>query len=342
MKRDRKWIILWLALGAAMVALMVLIGGITRLTHSGLSMSDWNLIMGVIPPMNEADWNAAFEHYKQFPEYQKVNSHFELADFKAIFFWEYLHRMIGRTIGMVFIIPFVFFLIRRSLPKKLVLQSLILFGLGALQGFLGWFMVKSGLVDRPSVSHYRLAIHLSAAFITFCYILWVILSILKPNEENQASKRLAVLSRILVVVVSIQIILGAFVAGLKAGLVFPTWPKMGENWMPPMVFEAFRTSGVVSLFDQPVSVQFLHRTFAYVVVLLVAYIWAASRKENLNRFQRNSIQFLLGMVVLQFVLGVLTLLYLVPVSLGVIHQFGALLLLSASIFLMYGTQSPRS
>ncbi|MCB9185842.1 MAG: COX15/CtaA family protein [Flavobacteriales bacterium] len=340
--KDKKWVIAWLASGAIMVALMVLIGGITRLTHSGLSMSDWSLIMGAIPPLNEADWNDAFEQYKQFPEYQKLNSHFELADFKAIFFWEYLHRMIGRTIGMVFIIPFIIFLIRKSLPKKLILQSLVLFGLGALQGFLGWFMVKSGLVDRPSVSHYRLAIHLSAAFLTFCYILWVILSILKPNVENQASKRLAVLSRILVVATSIQIILGAFVAGLKAGLVFPTWPKMGEDWMPPMIMKSVQTDGMISLFDQPVSVQFLHRTFAYAVVLLVGYIWAISRKENLNRFQQNTIHFLLGMVVLQFVLGVLTLLYMVPVSLGVIHQFGALLLLSGSVLLMYGTQSTKN
>lgn len=320
---------------------MVLIGGITRLTHSGLSMSDWNLIMGAMPPMTEADWNTAFEQYKQFPEYQKVNSHFEVADFKAIFLWEYLHRMVGRSIGMVFIIPFIFFLIRRSLSKKLMLQSLVMFGLGALQGFLGWFMVKSGLVDRPSVSHYRLAIHLSAAFLTFCYILWVILSILKPNVENQASKRLAVLSRVLVVVISIQIILGAFVAGLKAGLVFPTWPKMGGDWMPPVVLNSVQTDGMISLFNQPVSVQFLHRTFAYVVVLLVGYIWFFSRKEKLGSFQRNIIHLLLGMVILQFVLGVLTLLYLVPVSLGVIHQFGALLLLSGSVFLMYGTRSGK-
>lgn len=318
-----------------MVAAMVIIGGITRLTHSGLSMSNWNLIMDAIPPLNEADWNHAFEQYKQFPEYQKVNSHFELADFKAIFFWEYLHRMIGRLIGLVFIIPFVIFLFRKSLPKKLILQCLVLFGLGALQGFLGWFMVKSGLVDRPSVSHYRLAIHLSAAFLTFCYIVWVVLSILRPDTGNRVSKRLAVLSRILVVVISIQILLGAFVAGLKAGLVFPTWPKMGADWIPPMVMDALRTDGMISLFEQPVSVQFLHRAFAYAVVLLVGYIRVVSRKEKLDRSQENSIRFLLGMVVLQFALGVFTLLYLVPVWLGVMHQFGALLLLSGSIVLVH-------
>lgn len=319
-----------------MVAGMVVIGGITRLTHSGLSMTEWNLIMGSIPPMGDAQWNAAFDQYKQFPEYQKVNAHFELADFKAIFFWEYLHRLIGRMIGMVFIIPFILFLIRKSLSRKLIFQSLILFGLGALQGFLGWFMVKSGLVDRPSVSHYRLAVHLSAAFITFCYIVWVVLSIVRPERESLASKKLGILARILVVVVSAQIILGAFVAGLKAGLVYPTWPKMGDSWIPDSVLEGMQTTGISSLFDQIVSVQFVHRTFAYVVVLLIAYIWFISRKEKLNRFQNNSLVFIGLAVILQFTLGVFTLLYLVPVPLGVLHQFGALLLLTGSIFLMYG------
>ncbi|MCF8464056.1 MAG: COX15/CtaA family protein [Flavobacteriales bacterium] len=336
MMTDKKWVIAWLVAGAVMVASMVLIGGITRLTHSGLSITEWNLIMGTIPPLNEADWNAVFEQYQQFPEYQKVNSHFTLSEFKSIFFWEYLHRLIGRLIGMVFIIPFVIFLVRKSLSRELIFQSLALFGLGALQGFLGWFMVKSGLVDRPSVSHFRLAIHLSAAFLTFCYILWVILSIQRPNRQIQASKRIAVLSRVLVAVVSLQIIFGAFVAGLKAGLVFPTWPKMGADWIPSSVIADMQSGGISSLFTQIVSVQFVHRTFAYVVVLLIGYLWFASRNEELSSFQNKTIRFLVVMVLIQFALGVFTLIYLVPVSLGVIHQFGALLLLSASVVLMHG------
>ena len=333
--KDKKWIIAWLMAGAIMVAGMVLIGGITRLTHSGLSMTEWNLIMGTIPPLNDAEWTAAFEQYQQFPEYQKVNSHFTLSEFKSIFFWEYLHRLIGRIIGMVFIIPFIIFLIRKSLSRKLILQSVALFALGALQGFLGWFMVKSGLVDRPSVSHYRLAIHLSAAFLTFCYILWVILSIQRPNRQSLASNRTAIITRLLVVVISIQIVLGAFVAGLKAGLVFPTWPKMGTDWMPDIIIQNIQNQGITSLFSQIVSVQFVHRTFAYVVVLLVGILWFASRKENLNILQQRSIGFIMLMVVIQFTLGVFTLLYLVPVSLGVLHQFGALLLLAATVVLMH-------
>jgi cytochrome c oxidase assembly protein subunit 15 len=335
--KDREAVVSWLMAGALMVAAMVIIGGITRLTHSGLSMSDWNLIMGTIPPLNEADWNQAFEQYKQFPEYQKINSHFELADFKAIFFWEYLHRLIGRLIGLVFIIPFIIFLFRKSLPRKLLLQSLVLFGLGALQGFLGWFMVKSGLVDRPSVCHYRLAIHLSAAFLTFCYIVWIILSIQFPDRSSQASSRFGILVRLLVLVVALQIVLGAFVAGLKAGLVFPTWPKMGEDWIPPMVLTALRHDGLSSLFSQLVPVQFIHRSFAYAVVVLVGYIWFVSSKEILNPFQRKTIYFLLMMVLLQFALGIFILLFLVPVWLGVFHQLGALVLLTGSVFLSYST-----
>lgn len=317
---------------------MVLIGGITRLTHSGLSITEWKLIMGTIPPLNDAEWQEVFEQYKQFPEYQKVNSHFTLSEFKSIFFWEYLHRLIGRLIGMVFIIPFIIFLVRKSMSRKLIFQSLALFGLGALQGFLGWFMVKSGLVNRPSVSHYRLAIHLSAAFLTFCYILWIVLSIQRPDRPNSASKRLAILARLLVGVISLQIIFGAFVAGLKAGLVFPTWPKMGADWIPASVILGLQNDGLSSLFSQIVSVQFVHRTFAFVVVAIVGYVWLVARKEALNNFQQKSVQFLVLVVIAQFTLGVFTLLYLVPVWLGVLHQFGALVLLSGSVFLMHGLQ----
>jgi len=318
-----------------MVAVMVVIGGITRLTHSGLSMTDWKLIMGMIPPLNELEWQVAFDQYKQFPEYQKVNTHFTLSEFKSIFFWEYLHRFIGRLIGIVFIVPFLIFLIRKSLDRKLIGRCLVLFGLGALQGFLGWFMVKSGLVDRPSVSHFRLAIHLSAAFGTFCYIIWVILTLIRPNRNKESTGKLPLRSRLLTMVISLQIIFGAFVAGLKAGLVYPTFPKMGDTWIPKIVGEAFRSEGISSLFSNMISVQFVHRTFAYVVVLLVLFIWSTSRKQNLTGLQKNSINILLITVLVQFTLGVLTLLYLVPVSLAVAHQLGALVLLSGSVVLMY-------
>ncbi|MFC2176319.1 COX15/CtaA family protein [Bacteroidota bacterium] len=335
MTKDRNSIIAWLAIGAIMVASMVVIGGITRLTHSGLSMTDWKLILGMIPPLNEAEWQSAFDQYKQFPEYQTVNNHFTLSEFKSIFFWEYLHRLIGRLIGIVFIIPFFVFLFRKSIKGKLLFQCLTLLGLGALQGFLGWFMVKSGLIDRPSVSHYRLAIHLSAAFLTFCYIIWVILSLVQPTRTGQGTKELALLSRLLTLVISMQIVFGAFVAGLKAGLVFPTWPKMGNDWIPAAVSTGLRSQGLESLFSQIVSVQFVHRTFAYLVVIMVAVVWVKAKKLNLNRLQNNSVNVLVTLVVIQFLLGVFTLLYLVPVALGVAHQVGALFLLTTSVVLNY-------
>jgi len=333
--KDRNWIIIWLSTGALMVASMVIIGGITRLTHSGLSMTDWKLIMGMVPPMSEAEWQEAFDQYKQFPEYQKVNSRFTLPEFKSIFFWEYLHRLIGRFIGIVFIIPFFVFLIRKSIRGKLLFQCLTLLGLGALQGFLGWFMVKSGLVDRPSVSHYRLAIHLSAAFITFCYILWVILSLVQPKRTEEGFGKLAILSRLLTAIISLQIVFGAFVAGLKAGLVFPTWPKMGDNWIPEAVTDDLQSDGIISLFSEMISVQFVHRTFAYLVALMVMLVWMQMKKHSLNLWQTNSVNALVVLVLVQFVLGVLTLLFHVPVFLGVAHQIVALVLLSVSIILNY-------
>ena len=318
-----------------MVASMVIIGGITRLTHSGLSMTDWKLIMGMIPPMNEAEWNTAFEQYKQFPEFQKVNSHYTLEDFKSIFFWEWLHRFIGRIIGMVFIIPFAIFLIRKSFNRKLIIQSVVLLGLGSLQGFLGWFMVKSGLIDRPSVSHYRLAIHLCAAFGTFSYILWVLLTHLQPNRAERTSSKMAWLAKATLVAVVAQIVLGAFVAGLKAGFIFPTFPKMGADWMPAIIGQRVSEAGISTLFNEIISVQFVHRTFAYLVSILILLFWFIGIRNEPTRKQKVGLNWIAGLDILQFTLGVLTILYGVPISIAVAHQFGALALLSASVYLMY-------
>ena len=335
MQKDRNAITIWLVSGATMVAAMVLIGGITRLTHSGLSMTDWKLIMGMIPPMNEAEWKAAFEQYKQFPEFLKVNSHFTLDDFKAIFFWEWLHRFLGRLIGIVFILPFIVFIVRKSLRGRLLFKATILLGLGALQGFLGWFMVKSGLVDRPSVSHYRLAIHLMAAFITFCYIFWVVIGLLQPKRNKSPNRTMASLSWVLMSVVSVQIVFGAFVAGLKAGLIYPTFPKMGTEWVPDIIITELGSEGVRSLFSNIVSVQFVHRTFAYLVIAIVIALWWKGRRLNLIPAQRTGIVLAILIVILQFTIGVFTILFGVPISLALAHQFGALILLTSSVYLVY-------
>jgi cytochrome c oxidase assembly protein subunit 15 len=334
MLKDRKWIVAWLVTGAIMVAAMVVIGGVTRLTHSGLSMTDWKLIMGMIPPMNEAEWTEAFKQYQQFPEFQRVNSHYTIEDFKSIFFWEWFHRFLGRIIGLVFIIPFIAFLIRKSFNRKLVVQSILLLGLGALQGFLGWFMVKSGLVDRPSVSHYRLAIHLCAAFGTFSYILWLLLSHLQPERTASKVGLTHLISRLTLLSIIVQIIFGAFVAGLKAGYVFPTFPKMGTNWVPAIIGQRISESGLETLFNELISVQFVHRTFAYLVAGFVIYLWYSGRRTA-NANQLRGLNLTMVLVLVQFTLGVVTILYGVPLSIAVAHQFGALGLLSASLYTVY-------
>ena len=226
--KDNKKVIYWLLTGCVLIFIMVVVGGITRLTHSGLSISNYKLISGTIPPMNEIEWQEAFDLYKQYPEYQKINKGFSLQEFKGIYFWEWLHRVIGRFIGIVFIVPFVYFLLKKQLTKSTIKKSILLLALGAFQGFLGWYMVKSELVDRPDVSHYRLALHLTTAFITFSFALWIALDIRFPDKKD-IEKSLRNTIRWAFALLVIQIIWGAFVAGLDAGFIHNTWPFMNDG-----------------------------------------------------------------------------------------------------------------
>jgi cytochrome c oxidase assembly protein subunit 15 len=331
--QQNKSVVIWLLTGCLLIFLMVVIGGITRLTHSGLSMVDWNPIMGFIPPLNEADWNVAFEKYKLYPEYQLVNSHFTLEEFKSIFFWEYLHRVIGRVIGLVFIIPFIYFLIRKRLSKKVIFQSLILLAMGGLQGFIGWWMVKSGLVKDPDVSHYRLATHLITAFLTFAYTFWVALGLIYEDKKTLDFKGLRLVLYFIFGATVIQIIYGAFVAGLNAGFVMNTFPKMGDQWINDSVtvLTPFWTNFVEGIG----GVQFVHRYLAYVVVSLILYFAIACRKYELTIRQKIATKTMLYAVGVQFLLGVFTLLYAVPVWLGVVHQVGAFLLLASVVYALH-------
>jgi cytochrome c oxidase assembly protein subunit 15 len=333
MNKSDKPVIIWLLTGCLLIFLMVVIGGITRLTNSGLSMVDWKLIMGMIPPLNEQEWLVIFEKYKEFPEYQQVNSHFTLADFKAIFFWEYLHRFIGRLIGLVFIVPFIYFLIRKKFSSKLLKQCIIILFMGAFQGFLGWWMVKSGLVNNPDVSHYRLAIHLITAFLTFAYTFWVAISLIYKENSFQNFKKLRQIIIAILLLVVIQIIYGAFVAGLNAGFVMNTWPKMGGQWVSDSVtvMEPIWKNFV----DGIGGVQFVHRNLALIVVSLIIYLLVISVKYPINNLQQKSLFALIIVVFVQFLLGVITLLYAVPVALGVIHQVGAFLLLGVIVFTLF-------
>ncbi len=331
--KRNKPIIIWLLTGCLLIFLMVIIGGITRLTNSGLSMVDWNPIMGFIPPMSDLSWNEAFDKYKQYPEYQLVNYHFTLDEFKSIFFWEYFHRLVGRVIGVVFLLPFIYFLIRKQLSKKLILQCLILFGMGGLQGFIGWWMVKSGLVKDPDVSHFRLAIHLITAFLTFVYTFWVALGLMYEDKKTLDFKTLRVILYFIFGVTVLQIIYGAFVAGLNAGFVMNTFPKMGDQWISDSVVTFSPTW--LNFVEGIGGVQFIHRYLAYLVVGLIVYFVIKSRKYELSVRQKNSSNILLYAVLFQFLLGVFTLILSVPVWLGVLHQLGAFLLLTAIVFSMH-------
>ena len=331
-RRENVSIILWLFSGCFLIFTMVIVGGITRLTGSGLSMVDWNLFMGVVPPLNYQEWIEAFNQYKQYPEYQERNYMFNLADFKKIFFWEYIHRVLGRFIGLVFIIPYLYFIIRKRFTKKLLIQTTILLALGSLQAFFGWWMVKSGLVDRPDVSHLRLATHLITAFLTFSFTFWITLSLVFP-EKKYSNKTLYKSTLILFFVLIAQIIYGAFVAGLDAGQIYNTWPKMYEKWIAESVY------AMTPLWQNFVygmsGVQFVHRYLAIVIFLIVVYMYIKSRQSEMLNIQTIAINSLSIIVLLQVVLGIFTLTYGVPIWLGVIHQLGAFILLANTVFCLF-------
>lgn len=334
--KKNKPVIIWLFTGCFLIFVMVLVGGITRLTDSGLSMTDWHIITEVIPPLNEAQWEAAFEAYKQFPEYQKINSNydFQLEDYKFIYFWEWFHRLLGRLLGVVFIIPFVYFLAKKMLDKETLKNCFVLLFLGGFQGFLGWYMVKSGLVDMPYVSHYRLAMHLITAFVTFSFTLWVALNLMYPKEKPQFIS-FRNLIRFSFAVLIIQIIWGAFVAGLNAGLLHNTWPLMNDGKIMHETVTIEQNPVWRNFVEGKSGVQFVHRYLAYIVVGLILLLWWKAKKLTLNFAQQKGIHWLLILVGVQFVLGVFTLIYAVPLWLGVAHQIGAFFLLGAMTFSLH-------
>ncbi|WP_428225317.1 COX15/CtaA family protein [Flavobacterium sp.] len=335
---QKKSVIYWLLSGCILVFIMVVVGGITRLTNSGLSMTDWHLITDTFPPLTEENWQKAFDAYKQFPEYKKINQFqeggFNLADYKFIYFWEWFHRFIGRIIGLVFMIPFVYFIVKKKLDKSTMQKCLILLGMGALQGFFGWFMVKSGLVDNPDVSHFRLALHLTFAFITFAYTLWVALDLMYPDRKAPITE-LRKIARIALIVLIVQIIYGGFVAGLDAGRIHNHWPLMsdGQFFHESILLE--KDSWLLRFTEGKSGVQFFHRTMAYIVVGLISYLFIQGKKHQLTANQKLGLNGLIIIVFLQFTLGVFTLLFNVPILLGLAHQIVAFFLLTAMTFTLH-------
>ena len=334
MKRDNKKVIYWLFTGCVLIFIMVVVGGITRLTHSGLSIPDYKLISGTIPPINDQQWQEAFELYKQYPEYQKLNSNITLTEFKGIFFWEWLHRFIGRFIGLVFIIPFLYFIITRQLDKSTIKKTIILLILGGFQGFLGWYMVKSGLVDRPDVSHYRLAAHLTTAFVTFAFTLWIALDLIFPIKKT-INKTYRNLIRIGLAILFIHIIYGAFVAGLDAGFIHNHWPMMSEGKFMHETVLIEKTPVYKNFIEGRSGVQFIHRILAFFVVISVVIIYIKGKKIAISNHQLNGLNSLLILVGVQSLLGVLAILLQVPLWLGIAHQIGAFLLLSSMTFTLH-------
>ncbi|WP_353216399.1 COX15/CtaA family protein [Sandarakinorhabdus sp.] len=311
----------WLFGVAALVFAMVVVGGITRLTESGLSITRWDVVSGTLPPLSEAEWLAQFALYQQSSQYQLMNQGMSLAAFKGIFFWEYVHRLLGRVIGLAFALPLVWFWIRREIPAGYRPRLLTLFALGGLQGAIGWWMVASGLVDRTEVAPERLAVHLSNAFIIMAGCIWTALDLIDGDVPRHDRPRAWVLP--LTALLSLQIVWGAFTAGLRAGHASDTWPLMFGAIVPPGIL-----TSAIDMVTDPVSVQFIHRSMAWVaavgVVLVSGMLWRAGAGVRALS--------LAGVVVAQFALGVAVILNHVPVWLGVSHQAGAALLVAATVW----------
>ncbi|OWK32603.1 COX15/CtaA family protein [Sphingomonas mucosissima] len=316
----------WLYAVAALIVLMVAVGGITRLTESGLSITEWKPLTGIIPPVNEAQWQAEFANYQRIPEYQQINNGMTLSGFKTIFFWEYVHRLLGRVIGLAFALPLLWFAIRRQVPAGYMPRLLALLALGGLQGAIGWWMVASGLSVRTDVSHVRLAVHLSAALLILGGVVWTALDLRDLARDPLAvPARLTPLAAAALLLLALQIALGAFTAGLNAGYAFSSWPLMGDTLFPgntPMVDPLWK-----NVVDNPVVVQFVHRWFAFVAAIAVVWLAARARREGAVAAW-GAVILLVG---LQIVLGIATLLTGVEISIAVAHQVNAAVLLIAVV-----------
>lgn len=321
----------WLLVCCALVFAMVVVGGITRLTHSGLSMVEWQPIVGTIPPLDQAQWQEVFEKYQQTPEYQKVNHGMSLDEFKGIFWWEYFHRLLGRAIGIVFFVPLVYFAARGKVDRALAARLAVIFVLGGLQGALGWYMVKSGLVDDPRVSQYRLTAHLGMAFLIYAAMFWTALELLAPRAQPDHERRpLFRFAAGLSALIFVMVLSGGLVAGIRAGLAYNTFPLMNGHIVPPeyLLLEPW----YLNLFSNMAAVQFDHRLIAWALFFLIPLLWWRSRRIALPRRARTAINVLPLALALQIALGISTLLLVVPVPLAAAHQAGALLLFTTSLW----------
>lgn len=333
---------IWLIAGLVMVFMQIVIGGITRLTGSGLSITRWEIVTGSIPPLNEAQWQAEFELYRQTPQYHKINKGMELAEFKFIYFWEYFHRLWARLMGLVFVFPFLWFLWRGMLSGRLLPRLLVVVALAGLEGFFGWIMVASGLIQRPWVNAYNLTLHLTMGLVIFAYLLWTIFIAYQPKPPGTAPN-LRRFAWVMVVVVFFQIALGAMMSGSKAGLFFPTWPDMNGEYLPTALLDGSHWAADSFIhYDtnpfMPALIQFLHRGTAYLLTVMVLYFTWRVWKLNVSPAFRTGVAALLITLGIQVGLGIVTLINCkskIPVDLGVLHQAGAVLLLGVLLHVNY-------
>ncbi len=320
----------WLIVVAALIAVMVLVGGATRLTESGLSIVEWKPVTGTLPPLNEAQWVQAFEGYKAIPQYRELNAGMSLSEFKTIFWWEWSHRLLGRVIGAVYLLPFLYFLWRGALSAELKRRLWLIFALGALQGGVGWWMVASGLTQRTEVSQYRLATHLMLALIIFASIIWT-LRRMTGRPQPIVSGRLKISAVALLVLTFVQLYFGALVAGLRAGRVYNTWPAIDGALIPSAARLWFETPWWRNLFDNPLTVQFEHRMTAYALLILALVHAIDATRSRAGAAVTGGAWSLLAAIMLQAVLGILTLLHQVPIDLALAHQATAMVVLALAV-----------
>ena len=332
--RTRRAIALWLFICSAMVFATLVVGGVTRLTHSGLSIVEWQPIVGVVPPITQGQWEETFAKYQQTPEYQKVNHQMSLDEFKGIFWWEYFHRVLGRTIGAVFLVPFLWFLFRHRLDRGLTARLCGIFILGALQGAMGWYMVKSGLVDDPRVSQYRLTAHLSLAFLIFTAMVWVALGLYAQRERAVRGTARAGLQKAgawIAGVAFYMIVTGGFVAGIRAGKAYNSFPLMNGHLVPPEIM--LIDPWYLNFFNNMATVQFDHRLGAWLLAFLVPWFWFRLRSAGESPRVRGVATLVLVALAAQIALGIATLLTQVPVGLGAAHQGGAMVVFGLILWL---------
>ena len=342
-RTSSKPIAIWLLIGVAMIMIQVMLGGITRLTESGLSITEWKPITGTLPPLNGADWQAEFDKYKNTDQFRYIHADFTLSDFKFIFFWEWLHRFWARLLGMVFLAGFIYFLLKRKFKKEMIIPMVILFLLGALQGLVGWIMVKSGLVaEKIFVGHIELAAHFIAALILLCYTFWFALSLLISREKfiiNSSLKRFAI---IIVCILTVQLIYGAFMSGLKAATVAPTWPDINGMIVPNQLNNS--SPWWRNLLENKIAIQFIHRGLAYLLTIMV-FIWTMKARKNNSNLLLNKCKWApLILILIQVVLGILTVITSPYgnnlIWFGIAHQFVAMLFLMNMIWILFLVRRP--